>query len=565
MKNLIEIIKRDFGFYSDFKAIIKNKKARKKFLSKIFVYILFIFYIGLFMGFMLNSFDVFKALGIENQFLMLGFSPFILFTIFFITPFIISHIYFSNNMKILLRLPIKHEDLLLSRIVSLTVSALILSVFITIPVILRYGIGMNKGFIFYLEALISIVILSIITIDILAMIVIFIMKYINRNAFFKNVLKYISYVLFFVMIIGVQLALQSQSFSEGGDELIQKAGNYSGILTNYLLHLKFVKIALTTDSIIVSLFYILILIALALILTYILKKIFSNIMVDGILSANTVQNKKIKTKDTVKSTVIEIMQKDIQNIFRNAMYVMNKLLYGLILAVFLVIPFLMQTKEKGGNISNILEYVYQVYNNIVNGFNSPIIATISIAILVSLAITIFISSGSEITSTTFTRERKNLWMMKMFPIKTEDQLIGRILASTVIITIATLPVLLMLLFLIKFNLISIITSLITTVLVAMSMSSITLIVGILIVKTNWDNPQQAIKGFQTMIILFGSLAILFSLMYAPFKLLDINIMKLENNLVYIPFIQLFIIILLGVISYFVNKKLYVLRLKKMGN
>lgn len=564
MTNLIEIIKRDMGLYSDFKAIMNNKKTRNKFLAKMFVYILSMFYVVFFMTYMLGSFDFFKELGIENQFLMMGFSPFILLTIFFVTPFIISKIYFSNEMKILLRFPIKHEDLLLSRIISLTGSALILSIFITIPILIKYAIAMNKGVLFYLEALISIITLAVITVDILAMIVILVMKYINKNSSLKNLLRYILYVLFFVIIIGAQLALQSESFKEGGDELIQRAGSYSGVLASYLPHLKMVQIALTTDSIAVSLLYMIILIALALILTYLLIKFFSNIMIDGVLSANTIQKKKIKIKDTTKSSIVEIMQKEFFNIIKNAMYAMNKLLFGLIMVIFLVFPFAMTIRENGGNISEVLNNIYQGYNMIVNIFSSPIIATISISILASLVVTIFSASGAEITSTTFTREGKNLWMMKIFPIKTDDQLLGRIFASTMVISIASLPIILVLLFLIKFNLISVISVLITNILVAMSMSSMSLILGILIVKADWDNPQQAIKGVQTTIVLFGSLLLLFLLIYVPFKLLNLDFsMNFSNDIVYIPFIQLFVVILLCIISYFINRKLYEKRLRIM--
>lgn len=564
MTNLIEIIKRDMGLYSDFKAIMNNKKTRNKFLAKMFVYILSMFYVVFFMTYMLGSFDFFKELGIENQFLMMGFSPFILLTIFFVTPFIISKIYFSNEMKILLRFPIKHEDLLLSRIISLTGSALILSIFITIPILIKYAIAMNKGVLFYLEALISIITLAVITVDILAMIVILVMKYINKNSALKNLLRYILYVLFFVIIIGAQLALQSESFKEGGDELIQRAGSYSGVLASYLPHLKMVQIVLTTDSIAVSLLYMIILIALALILTYLLIKFFSNIMIDGVLSANTIQKKKIKIKDTTKSSIVEIMQKEFFNIIKNAMYAMNKLLFGLIMVIFLVFPFAMTIRENGGNISEVLNNIYQGYNMIVNIFSSPIIATISISILASLVVTIFSASGAEITSTTFTREGKNLWMMKIFPIKTDDQLLGRIFASTMVISIASLPIILVLLFLIKFNLISVISVLITNILVAMSMSSMSLILGILIVKADWDNPQQAIKGIQTTIVLFGSLLLLFLLIYVPFKLLNLDFsMNFSNDIVYIPFIQLFVVILLGIISYFINRKLYEKRLRIM--
>lgn len=566
MTNLIEIIKRDLGFYSDFKAILANKKARNKFFAKIFIYILSIFYVVLFMTYMLGSFDVFKELGIENQFLMTGFSPFILLTIFFVTPLIISKIYFSNEMKILLRFPIKHEDLLLSRIVSLVGSALIFSVFITIPVIIKYGIGMNKGVLFYLVALISIFTLALITVNILAMILIFVMKYINKNTALKSVLKYISYVLFFVILLGVQLLVQSESFIEGGDELIQKAGSYSGALANYLPHLKMVQIALTTNSVAVSLLYTFILIALSLTLTYLLIKFFSNIMIDGVLSANTIQKKKIKTKDATKSTMVEIMQKEFFNIVKNAMYAMNKLLFGLIMVIFLIFPFVMAIREEGGNISDFLDKIYEGYNIIINIFNNPIIATIAISILLSLVVTVFSASGSEITSTTFTREGKKLWMMKMFPIKTDDQLIGRILASTIIISIASLPILLVLLFLMKFNLISVISVLITNILVAMSMSSMSLIIGILIVKPDWDNPQQAIKGFQGMIVLFGSFLLLFLLIFVPFKLLNLDFsINFPNGIVYIPFIQLFVVILLGIISYFVCRNLYEKKLRTMGN
>lgn len=563
MMNVIEIIKRDLGFYSDFKAIMKNKKARNKFFAKIFLYVLGIFYVVLFMTYMLGSFDIFKSQGKETQFLMMGFSPFIMMTIFFVTPFIISKIYFSNEMKILLRLPIKHEDLLLSRIIYLIGSALTFSVVITIPVLIKYGIGMNKGVLFYLGGLLSIILLSVITVDILSIFVIFIMKYINRSTRLKSILKYISYVLFFVLFIGFQLIIQSDSFIEGGNEIIGKAGNYSGSLANYLPHLKMVQIALTTNSIVVSLLYMLGLIVLSVLLTYILIKLFSNMMIEGVLSANTIQNKKIKTKDVTRSTLMEIAIKDFKNIIKNGMYAINKLFFGLIMIIFMVVPVIMQISKEGVSISDILDKIYMGYDMIINIFYSPVMAIISLSILITIVVTTFIASGSEITSTTFSREGKNLWMMKIFPIKTDDQLLGRILASTVIIMIASAPILLIMLFMIRFQLLSVITVLITNIVVAMSMSSITLIIGILFVKADWDNPQEAIKGFQGMIVLVIAILLLFLMVFIPSQYIDFE--NISNNILYIPFAQLFAMIILGLISYYINRKLYEKRVRIMGN
>lgn len=93
-----------------------------------------------------------------------------------------------------------------------------------------------------------------------------------------------------------------------------------------------------------------------------------------------------------------------------------------------------------------------------------------------------------------------------------------------------------------------------------------LIIGILIVKPDWDNPQQAIKGFQGMIVLFGSFLLLFLLIFVPFKLLNLDFsINFPNGIVYIPFIQLFVVILLGIISYFVCRNLYEKKLRTMGN
>lgn len=561
MSKMIEIIKRDFGFYKDFKAIFSNKKARNKFLLTLLLVPIFIIYVVLFMSYMLSSYDQFVTLGIKNQFLMSGFSMFLMVTIFFITPFIVSKIYFSNHMKILLRYPFTDKELLGSRLIYLIIYSLIYSLAITVPIIVKYGMAEGKGILFYIKALLLIVGISAITISFLAMIVIFIMKFINKNASLKKVLKYLISVVFFLLIVFVQIVIQSQAFSAGGGEIIKTAGRTANIITNFVPQLKLAQLALTVNNEIASWGFVSLMIILAFVMTYIAINFFSKMMIDGVLSSNTIQRKKIKTKDNTRSVYREIYGKEMKNIFSNSMYFLNKVMFGILVPIFMAIPLYFGLKQSGIELGFLIESYNELYDGIINSFDNPTLLIAAVSIAASIILSIFVGSGAEIASTTFTREGKNLWMMKAFPIKTNDQLLARVMASADIIIISSIPTLVLFAYLLKFHIVAMFLLIIANVITAISISCITLTVGIINVKPDWDNAQQAIKGLVGIVSLLICFLLGFILFYPGIHFYR----QLEKNILYYPFVQLLVIALLGIVFYIINVKLYNSKVDKLGN
>lgn len=564
MKNTIELLKRDLGFYTDFKALFSNKKTRNAFLMKIFASIILVFYTILFTTYILDSYDAFFKIGLEDSFLMMGFSSYLILLLVFIIPYIVSSIYLSNQVKILLRFPITKEEILITRIISLAIASLIYAVGFTIPVIIKYGISLNQSVLFYILALISILASSIMIISFISIIVIFIMKFINKYAGLKKILQYGATLLFFILIIGIQAIIQSQALENEANFITSSFDRTTTTVESIFLPLKLVRMGLTSENVFMSIIYIALFTLLSFVVLTVAIKISSKMMIDGVLSSNTVQKKKIKINDKTSSIIMEIFSKDVKNIFSHAVYFVNKVLFGVILpALIILYAYLGIKSESSSNnldFNQIKEMYYEVFDQLINIFGKPELTLISISIFVTFILVLFVASGSETTSSTFSREGKNIWLMQTLPIKTNDQLLGRILASTFVILISSVPILIMIMFLMKFEILAIIAILITGLLVALSFSSISLIIGIIASKVDWDNANKAVKGMNSLFVLLIALAINFLIFFLPIKFNWIS----NETVLMIPIIYLIIFMILGLGAYLLNTKLYENKLNKFS-
>ncbi|MFM1534965.1 hypothetical protein ABGF38_07190, partial [Helcococcus ovis] len=110
MTNIIQLLKKDFGFYYTLKSVFNDRKARNKFVGGLFGFAVIIFYLYLAQSILLNIYDLFLENGYAKELIVLSQFVFLFLVLVFFTTTIISKFYFSNDIKILLRLPIKPEE-----------------------------------------------------------------------------------------------------------------------------------------------------------------------------------------------------------------------------------------------------------------------------------------------------------------------------------------------------------------------------------------------------------------------------------------------------------------------
>lgn len=551
MNDLTTLLKKQLGFYIDIKGFFNDKKSRKKFFALVFSSLLMLFYLFLMQKSLFKYYDLYLELGKEKNLLITGIAAYLSAVLIFTTTSNIAKIYYSNETKILLRLPIRHSSIFISKILSASFSALFFSILLVFPMVYKIGVFYNKSILFYLVALISTYLVTLILISIEMLIIVWIMYFVNRSRVLKQALKYVSTIVFFLAIIGLQFFIQIAVGGASSEDVMKNIDQSQSIFTRVYPQINLFKNALLGENLATRALNFFLLLATTLVLLYVVVKLGYKRMASGVLNENVVSKKSKKTKTKKYKTqapYMAICKKDLANIFSNATYFINKFSMGIIFPLFFGGGILVGAREDGVDIQSSLE--------LVRGFlGDHYILALAIALLGFIPIALFFGSSSELTSSTFSREGKNMWMMKVYPVKIKDQVLGRILASTIFLVLANIPVILIVSYVANFDLLIMLSLLLAAFVIAAFLSALNLIFGILFAYTEWDNPNQAIKGSRSLIPMLVNIALIAGLVYALFKILGSGIKDLSENLIYVPLIIYAGMAILTFILYIIDKKL----------
>ncbi|MGD3920376.1 hypothetical protein QT613_22525, partial [Xanthomonas citri pv. citri] len=118
-----------------------------------------------------------------------------------------SNFFFSDDIKILTRLPIKINDIIASKIVSMSMTNFIVYLFIAYPAAIKYGILKNAGILYYLFFVIGSIAIPIIVTSFISLFTIFIMQYITKIPNLKNKFQFISLLLGLAFFVFYQIMI----------------------------------------------------------------------------------------------------------------------------------------------------------------------------------------------------------------------------------------------------------------------------------------------------------------------------------------------------------------------
>lgn len=130
-----------------------------------------------------------------------------------------------------------------------------------------------------------------------------------------------------------------------------------------------------------------------------------------------------------------------------------------------------------------------------------IYSNVQIVTLATIGFISFLGMMNSVGTTTFSREGKNFWIQRALPIKAEDQILGRLLASLAFQVLGIVITLIALIFIIKLDFISILLIALVGLLASIPMTQLGMCIDIIRPMQNWTNPQQAMK--QNLNVLIG--------------------------------------------------------------
>ena len=436
----------------------------------LFFYLAFLYFM-LILAFIIPMAKLGKA-----NLILSGFFGFVsLATIIFTSAGIISKIYYSKDVELLLPLPLRRNNIFISKILGSVTVAFLVSFIIFIPMVfplIKFG---NLSFLKFFSIIFLNLSNIIFTVLILSIIIILFMKIFAGIGGLKNLLQ----ALGFIFVIVLSFSPQFLSKSDASKEFVEK--NLIKFIKLLFPQVYIVDKVYGMNNLSGFLISLGILILMAIIL-YALSFPLSNLMIDGVLKANNVSSKVKKVRGNKNTSIaISLAKKDMANVIKTPVYFFNLASTGIFLPLFFILGFF-----KG------IDNIDAIKNFFVN-LESYGLGKIDLFFVFIIVLFFYSAFMTPLSLTSITREGKNIYLMQTLPISYEDQVKGRILGSTIFQIISSLPLLLLLAYFTKFNVIYIFASLIGSFLGSYASSSFGIFYGIKYPKLDWENPQEAVK------------------------------------------------------------------------
>lgn len=418
--------------------------------------------------------------------MFLGMGLFLL--IFYMVAFM-SAILYSNEVKMLMTLPIKRENILFAKALSMgLIFYIIFGIYASFVYIPYAKAGFND--VAKILPVIMLVIGSVnFEIAVITIVMSVLMRYLNQFRSTKYVFQVVGFALLMGFSIGIQFVVNSAVTKDfaisGGIEKVSK----------WVPQIFFLKVILDKNlGIAVVMGF------AALMLGSVILYIFSKVSTEFVFKAINLENskdsnKKVKTgKNSRQSVAKTLMKRDLLNVFKTPIYVFNIGIGGLIIVVFGAFGMYNGVKSTGA----IPKF------GVLSEFVSSMFAKSSEEIIISAGIFFILASIVSLVSntalTSFTREGRQIWLTQTLPISAKEQVKGRVRASMVLQGLNMVPALLLVFFLVGFRPMSAVGALVGMFIGMFFIANLAMIVGSIKPKLDWDNPQQAVKRNGTVMM-----------------------------------------------------------------
>ncbi len=550
MGKIISLIKTDFNTTFGLSSIAYSFKSKKDrwqiivfgiaMLSLLPTYFLFVKSLG-------GIYDIYSQIGQRSMFLLLGFlgAQVIVFVLGLL--YVMSKYYFSNDLSLLIPLPVKPSYILGSKFVTLMFSEYLTSLPIILPFIFIYGTRGGEGAVYWIYSFLLILMLPVIPLVLSSILVMFFMKYTNIGRR-KDLIRTLSAVLFIILMIYIQLKINTvtqKALLQGNDFLVNLVKDSNLLVKNLGLGFPpsmWASLSLSNYLNITGLGYLSVFVGVAVLSFIVMILLSEGLFFDGLIGNIEVSaskgktGKKLSIRDSAVQTkpYLALAKKEITMLFKTPIYLFNSIGGVIVVPIIMVMS---AVTGGGGDTGSIIKFVET---------KPEFIALVGIGFITAMGML------NSIGATTFSREGKNLWIQRVLPIKASDQIIGRVLSSIAIQVLGLVALLGALVFVIKLRISTIVLIVVLGLLGSIPMTQIGMVIDIIRPSLKWTNPQQAMK--QNFNVLFGmGLGTLYA---GGIGLLVFNLMdKIDINFVFVVLATIFIVS--AIVLYYVLERLII--------
>lgn len=492
----------------------KKKASGKKQLA--FFVLLIVLLIPNFASFGYMTYDMTSFLATINQdqvilalLLQIGVSI-IIFSSIFMVP---SYLFYAKDIEKLLPLPLTKAQLYCAKLIQIHIYQMGFFILIILPFVVGYTLAVGfstslllLGFFLWMNAIVTMIATSIVLVLIMSV-----------SPWFKNK----DAVTLILSMISLGFALYI-NYSIGGLDLsdpqaiayslIQGQQSLAQGFSSFLPHLS------ASVAMIVDFNWITFVAYVVLTTVFIIGSIvaFAPILVNIMASfSGSSSTKKMTLKSLrshqIKPAIIALSMKELKLLFRTPVYFFNNILVMLILPIIFGFSFI---QGAGGNM---IEF---------ESLSTFIASQPIMLVVVSAGLSALFSTINLVTPTSISREGSSKYHMLLYPVEMSTQLYAKFISGILVSLIAILPLAILFIILniqyIKLDLIWIVGSLISMLIVMIFMNLFGLLVDVYHPKLVWENEQAAVKQNINFLFTFlGSAAIIALMVFTLFNLNEI--------------------------------------------
>ncbi len=429
-----------------------------------------------------------QPLGQQQALLTFGILASQLFVLLFGLYYVISAFYFSKDLEMLIPLPLKPFEVMMSKFTVILVNEYLTIMAIVLPVVVYFGILAKAGLPYWANALVVYALLPVIPLAIVSLLVIGMMRVVNLSRK-KDALIIVGSLVLIAAGVGLQFFANKSAGSKPDPEAMVKFFTSPDSLLRRV-GASFPPSIWATKALAggwtgSGLFNLLLFFGTSLLLLSGILFVSEKLFYRGLIGIGEISGRKKTLSRMEMSRRISSGRRPVKAIFSREWRIMNRtpifLLNGVLVVVLVPLLFVIMASTGMGRGDNAF-----ILKALTSG--KPLFVTLVAACFMAVC-----GSLNGTSSSTFSREGSQFWMSKVIPVSPREQVTAKFLHSYIIslLGIAASSIVLAAILHLKIGIIAPAAGLAMVATVALT--AVGMIIDLARPLLDWTNPQKAIK------------------------------------------------------------------------
>jgi len=429
-----------------------------------------------------------QPLGQQQALLTFGILAGQLFVLLFGLYYVISAFYFSKDLEMLIPLPLKPFEVMMSKFTVILVNEYLTIMAIVLPVVVYFGILAKAGLPYWANALVVYALLPVIPLAIVSLLVIGMMRVVNLSRK-KDALIIVGSLVLIAAGVGLQFFANKSAGSKPDPEAMVKFFTSPDSLLRRV-GASFPPSIWATKALAggwtgSGLFNLLLFFGTSLLLLSGILFVGEKLFYRGLIGIGEISGRKKTLSRMEMSRRISSGRRPVKAIFSREWRIMNRtpifLLNGVLVVILVPLLFVIMASAGMGRGDNAF-----ILKALTSG--KPFFVTLVAACFMAVC-----GSLNGTSSSTFSREGSQFWMSKVIPVSPREQVTAKFLHSYIIslLGIAASSIVLTAILHLKIGIIAPAVGLAMVATVALT--AVGMIIDLARPLLDWTNPQKAIK------------------------------------------------------------------------